>query len=47
MKHRAWALAGVAVFFGALPLAFFIMKERRGLSWRGIFSQALRLPFTD
>ena len=41
------AFAGTAVFFCALPLVLYIMKERRGISWRGLLQQILRLPFSD
>jgi hypothetical protein len=46
-QHKMWAFAGTAVFFCALPLVLYIMKERRGISWRGLLQQVLRLPFSD
>ena len=46
---RDWALqwGGQALFWGAVPLVLFLVKERRGLSWGALAVQALRLPFAD
>ena len=44
---RTLQWGGAALFWGAVPLVLFLIKERRGLSWEGLAAQALRLPFAD
>jgi hypothetical protein len=46
-RQKFWALAGTALFFGSVPLVLFIMRTRRGLSWRELATLILRLPFSD
>ena len=44
---RALQWGGLALFWGAVPLVLFLIKERRGVSWEALAAQVMRLPFAD
>ena len=36
-----------SIYWFAIPLALYIGKERRNMSWNELFSNILRLPFAE
>jgi hypothetical protein len=46
-KEKAWGWGSYLAFFLAVPLILYVIKERRGLTWRELVESTARLPFSD
>lgn len=46
-RDKAWAYGTQLAFFLAVPALLYIIKERRGLTWRALVESTARLPFSD